>query len=674
MAAGIVISPVALGFLAPAARRRLAGGWRLRLRNGERRVLRKRLPPPVSEWCEKHRVVTMGRYPGRWHNFLTPYSAGIMDAAFSPTVETVIVCKSPQTGISEAANNCVAFAADYFPGPALYVYPDEQTARENSRDRIQPMFTSGSRLKGLLTGIEDDFGLLRINLRSMPIYLAWAGSPARLGNKPIRHLVLDEVDKYPEFAGKKEASPIALAEKRTITFRGRRKIFKISTPTVEAGPIWQALTTEAEAVFEYWVSCPECGELQQIFFADIRWPADERDPERLESRDLARWRCHGCRREFDDHGRDLAVRAGGWYAAPGGRLGEAGEKRRRKPGLRLDIYLERRRPKKIAFHLPAWLSHFVSLSECAAAFLKSRNNPAKLRDFMNNFEARPWVIRSAVRREDAILRLRDDRPRGVVPGPVDGRLRIVALTAGVDTQDDGFYYEIRAWAPGPELESWQVAAGFVDSKDALLEILFDSDYRDPAGNRYIVNLAIQDAMGHRTAEVYDLTRKHRRRHLPYQGARSLTAPYTFTQLEFYPASRGRKIPIPGGLRLVRGNSGYFKDLLDAKLRIAPGDPGAWHLNAETTEEYARQLCAEFIDEKGIWQCKPNAANHFWDCAYLNLLAADILRLKTRRRPAAGGNQPSPLEEKTVSGSRSENNNRPADAPAAAAKKKTRRFW
>jgi len=92
--------------------------------------------------------------------------------------------------------------------------------------------------------VQDDVATLQINLQHMPVYMAWAGSASRLANKPIRYIVLDEVDKYPD-AGKREAGPIKLAEKRKTTFRWDYKIWKISTPTVEQGPIWQALQNEA---------------------------------------------------------------------------------------------------------------------------------------------------------------------------------------------------------------------------------------------------------------------------------------------------------------------------------------------------------------------------------------------------------------------------------------------
>ena len=85
--------------------------------------------------------------------------------------------------------------------------------------------------------------------------------------------------------------------------------------------------------------------------------------------------------------------------------------------------------------MPSWISHFVSLSDAAAAFLRGLRDKGKLRDFKNNHEAVPWVVYEHERKEDAVLALKDDRPQGLVPsGGV-----VAALTAGVDTQDNGFW-------------------------------------------------------------------------------------------------------------------------------------------------------------------------------------------------------------------------------------------
>lgn len=605
-----------------------------RFSEAERRVYRRRKKIPVSEWAERHRVVTMGSLRGRWKNSVTPYGAGIMDASFFPSVQTVILCKSPQVGGTEFVNNCIAYVVDRDPGPVLDVYPDEQTARENSKDRILPMIQQSRRLRSYLTGMPDDEAAFRINLQHMQIYMAWARSAARLANKPIKYAKCDEIDKYPDTANKRETSPILLAEKRTIWYRLLgRKIWKLSTPTVEAGPIWVAMTTEAQVIFDYYACCPDCGEIQLMAFKRIKWPEDERDPERIESRDMAWYECRHCKSRWGDHKRDAAVRWGQWRArtrSEEGRLREMPDPEG-KGGEELFEYLKKHRPRKIAFHIPAWLSHFVGLSEIAAAFLKGHQDKNKLKDFKNNYEALPWKDYTIERQEDRILKLRDDRPRGRVPS--EGM--VSCLTAGVDTQDYGFWYEIRAWGYGPALESWQVREGYIDTLDfeILERILFHERYHDAEEREYFVRFAVQDAMGHKTSEVYDFARRHRGRLLPFQGKQDLTQPYQYSQIDYYPPdSKGRRRPIPGGLRLLRVNVTYYKNLLAGKLEVAPDDPGAWHLHGETTEEYARHMCAEYTNERGYWEVAEQRPNHFWDCGVLNLVAAEVIGVKFLGKP------------------------------------------
>ena len=598
----------------PFARRETKAAY-LRLPIGVKKILRKRKQIAVSDWCERHRVVTMSSVTGPWKNRVTPYLAGIMDASFYPSVEEIDICAAPQTGKSECINNCIGYCIDRRPGSVLYVYPDEMTARENSQDRIIPMITSSRRLCTYLTGYVTDTNSLRINLQHMQIYMGWARSAARLANKPLPYLVLDEVDKYPETAGKKEAGPIPLAEKRTRTYRGYRKIWKASTPTIESGPIWQALAN-ADVVFDYWVKCPECGAWQIMIFENIRWPKDCRDPNVMEAQDLARYLCPKCEARWDDQVRDQAVRTGDWRSRP------VDDKDR---PLSMTTFLRSRKPKKIAFHIPSWISHFVGLSEVAARFLKGLGDKTLLRDFQNNDRAEPWVAYSKERKEDRILALRDDRPRGRVPGSG----KVAALIGTVDTQDYGFWYEIRAWGYGLEKESWQIREGYVTTFDAVAEVMWRSEYRDNDGLSYVVNLVLQDALGHRTSEVYDFCRKYRSRIIPIFGRQTMANPYTWTNIEYYP---GTKKVIPGGLRALNINSQFYKDDLSGILEIAPSDPGAWHFHSETTFEWAQHLTAEYRDEKNIWQCPSGKANHGWDCSYLQLAGHDILGVRYWKRP------------------------------------------
>ncbi|MFH1059066.1 MAG: terminase gpA endonuclease subunit, partial [Pseudomonadota bacterium] len=44
-------------------------------------------------------------------------------------------------------------------------------------------------------------------------------------------------------------------------------------------------------------------------------------------------------------------------------------------------------------------------------------------------------------------------------------------------------------------------------------------------------------------------------------------------------------------------------------------------------DYARQLCSETKDERGLWQNPRRRANHFLDCEVLQLVCADYLGIR-----------------------------------------------
>lgn len=579
---------------------------------GERRIYkRKRKGVKPSELIQQIRMVTYGPFDGHKMDFsINPFGADILDASFFPSVQEITVCCAPQVVKTTFAENFLAVVAKTDPGHALVVYPDKDTTTENSRDRIQPMFTRSPGLAGLVTGYDDDMSGKRIKLLSMIIYMGWAGSATSLGNKSVRYLILDEKDKYPRTPNKDEAGTSDLADKRTNAYRYNKKILNLSTPTVESGPIWQDLL-RAEVIFELWARCPQCLTYQVMHFGDrespsgIKWPAEERDPEKIKNHDLAWYQC-SCGAKWDSHQRDRAVREG--------------QLRAKGDGRELFAYLAAYKPVHIAFHLPSWVSTFITLGKAAAAFLSGSMDKIKLRDFQNNHAAEPWLDYHQESTAEKILLLRDDRPAGLVPG----NNQVATLLFGADTQDNGFYYKILAVGYGLIQDTWVIKYGFVTSFAALAKVLWENEYLDGAGLVYPVRFGLIDSQGHRTTEVYDFCRQHRGQVLPANGQRTKAQPFTYGNQEFYP---GSKKAIPGGLQLVNIDTTRYKDQLDNRLAIAPTDPGAWRLHSETDEDYARQMTAEARDENGIWQQIGSRANHYWDCGVLCQVAADILDVK-----------------------------------------------
>lgn len=594
--------------------------WEWIFSKGERAVLRHRAPVAVSKWSERHRIIHNSSRPGRWNNMVTPYAAGIMDAAFFPSVQTEVIMKCPQSAGTESVHNCIAYSLDRAPGPVLYVYPDETTARENAQDRIIPMLNASPRLRDYMTGTSDDLASLRIKLAHTTIYMAWSGSAARLGNKPIRYVVMDELDKYQ--SSSKEASAEALAEKRVITWGRRSIIWKLSTPTVVDGPIDLAFKT-AERRYRYYAVCPQCQKEILPDFEQVGWDRDCQDPAVIRSHDLGFYTCQECGCRWNDGERDLAVRAGKW--------------RDEATGESLEDSLTAHAPISIAFHIPALISPFVSLSEIASKLLEYEISPSVdlMKDLQNNYKGEPWQAAFEVRDEEAILSLCDDRPRGAVPGYVDGRPRVAALLAGVDTQGTNehtgyFRYVIRAFGYGENEESWLVQTGTAPSFTALDDILWHSVYHDADGREYRVRACMIDAMGARTKEVYTWAIQHRGRVFPWQGKRAMSQPFSTTALEYFPGTKSQKVVIPGGLSLMVCDTTFFKSDLSHKLSIAPQDPGAFHLHENAGGmllQYAREMCAEVWDDKKQgWENPKGKPNHSWDCEVMALAMAHILNI------------------------------------------------
>ena len=651
---------------------------RVRLSEPERKVFRKHKKIPVSRWVERHRYVTMSVLPGRWRNEVTPYLDGIMDASFFPSVQTVIICKAPQVGGTEAILNCLGYAIDRDPGSALCIYPDEMTAKENCSDRIQPMISHSPALRAYMTGLDDDSSMLKISLQHMSIYMAWARSAARLANKPIRYLIFDEVDKYPDNAGKRESDPISLGEARTITYRHNRRIWKISTPTIESGNIWKALTTEAQVIFDFWVKCPACGAMQKMTFGQIKWAhkaepgpdgkCHSEEPETIEAEKLAWYECPHCLVQWNDYDRDISVRSGQWR--------ERVKKRDDQPaveGLPLREYLHRHRPVKIGFHIPSWLSPFVSLASPASAFLRGLTDINKFKDFHNKHLAEPWKLTVISKSEDQIMAARCELGAQVVPE------RAIALTLGVDSQLSGSWFAVRAWADG--LTSWLIHYGFLPTDEDLDTLMYDTTYPVAGSDRRMrIFRACRDTGGTKkfedmtmTEQIYFWLLKNRGRGgvalWGTKGSSSALPGMLGLGNAIMSTPSGKKLP--DVLRLIMVDTDKAKDQFHYRLQLASKPetrdlPGAAFLHADTGMDYVAQILAEQkqLDEKGreVWENVHNRPNHLLDAEVLAAACVEMefpgggLRVLAEmlRRQGTPGSEP---EEKKTKREQNKNNRR-----------------
>ncbi len=575
----------------------------------------------VSEWADRNRFLDpkIQAFPGLWHTDLTPYLREPMNAFNDPAVEEITLMFCTQIGKTEDLLNCLAYAIDQDPGPALWVHAREEDAKTFSTDRLQRMLFISPALRAHLTKRQDDISKLFIELDRMSIHLAGSSSPAALASKPIRYLFLDETDKYPPFSGK-EADPIKLARERTKTYKLSRKIVKASSPTTSEGYINKEF--EASDRCRYYVPCPHCGEYQTLVFrTQLKWPDDLDDqPEKIKNENLAWYECACCKGKITDIHKQQMLAAGKWVPE-GCEIDKAG-----------NITGEIPRTSKRGFHINALYSPWIAFSEVAAEFLECKDEPKDLMNFVNSWLAELWDDHLEHTEPHQLEKLIRPYRKSTVP------MEVKVLTAAVDVQKDHFYVQIDGWAPGQR--SWRILAERVETWEDVEQVVLIDDYKMEASQeRMQVRLAVIDT-GFRTNEVYEFCRDHKDRVRAIKGVDHLNGPtYVISKIDTLPKS-GKKIP--GGLKLWRLDTCYFKDKLTRLMQNAleDGAHAGYYFYEDMAKEYFKQLCAEHkvpvMDKKRNkvhyeWQKKHRSGkNNFLDTAVYNVLAADLLRVYKMR--------------------------------------------
>jgi Bacteriophage tail assembly protein len=557
----------------------------------------KHLKPPesllVSEWAKKYRVLDSksSAIPGKWNNELTPYLIDIMNEFNNVETEEIIFVKPTQVGGTEALQNMLGYVVMQDPSPVMIVYPTDILAESISENRLQPMFNNSPELKQRFKKRESS--KLELQCEGMYISLNGANSPSSLSSKPVRILLLDEVDKYPR-ATKKEADPIKLARERTKTFPNK-KIFLASTPTLKTGHIWKAKES-ADVVKHYKVPCPHCGEYIELQFKQIIWPK-EKGMSYADRAEFANYVCQECGCIITDQHKPQMLRFGRWEI----------------------VKQKTQFPRKVCYWMNTLYSPFVRFGEIAKEFLASKDDPEEFQNFINSWLAEPWEDTKLKTNADLVLERQTDYQEFEVPDWA------VILTGGVDVQETSLYWTIRAW--GPYLTSQNMTHGQALSFNEI-ENVMNAEYKKRNGETLLVNLCGIDS-GDQTDEVYDFCADNSEWAIPVKGVASNYSHFKISTINKI-SSKAH------GDRLLLVDGGKYKDMIASRM-AKPNGRGSWMVYQGCDREYAEQVTAEHkVSEKGsggrvnlVWVPKTSHAdNHYLDSEVYCLAVADVLGVRT----------------------------------------------
>jgi phage terminase large subunit GpA-like protein len=287
--------------------------------------------------------------------------------------------------------------------------------------------------------------------------------------------------------------------------------------------------------------------------------------------------------------------------------------------------MEKIKPKSVGFQYNRLDTPWFSFGEVIAEYLNSLDDPSALMNFENSWMAMPYVERAEKKSELQLLEKRISVPKLICP---DGAL---AVTAGIDPGQKGFWFLSLAWLPG--MIKHVLDYGFISlvgqNQDEQIrevrEFVFSSRYYSFSGNVfYPIWRAGMDTGGGKdendetmTERAYTIIRSASdgKRLLGTKGrSTSSVAKMNLTTIDKMPGKQGK--PIPGGLNIWMLNTDAIKDSLSYFMGLPNGSPGSISFNQDVDNTLIKHILAEEKQKnrRGEWEwVQVSRDNHLLDC-------------------------------------------------------------
>jgi phage terminase large subunit GpA-like protein len=519
-----------------------------------------------------------------------------MLAATDESVKQLTIMSCSQLLKSELINNVIAYHIVNDPCPTILMQPTVSMAESYSKDRIDPMIKESPALFELVKEKKSRDSQNTILHKVFPggqLTMIGANSPSELASRPIRLVLCDEVDRYPESAGE-EGDPINLIWERSATFINR-KLICCSTPTIQGRSRIERLY-ELSDMRVHCAVCPHCEHGEELKFENVKW--QDNDPE------TAKYVCPACHIPWTETERQRAVQ-NGYYQANAPFKGHAG------------------------FKVTKLSSPWEPVSVLAKKFLEARKNPQMLKVFFNTQLAETWVERGEVPDFKRLYERREQYPiNEIQPG-------VMFLTAGSDVQKDRIEVEIVGW--GKDKQSWSIDYRVIMGETSTeapwkeLDKLLNETWTSPDGRDLQIRMFTIDS-GFNTQHVYNWVKGH-----PASRVRAIKGSDGLQMMSGTPKDVELR---KDGTRLTRASkswpvgSSVIKEELYSWLRLdGAGDdgvfaPGFCHF-PQYDEEYFKRLCSEQLMKKIInkhvkfrWE-KIHERNEALDCRVYARAAAHM---------------------------------------------------
>tara|TARA_R110000772_G_scaffold23646_1_gene63130 strand:+ start:1773 stop:3716 length:1944 start_codon:yes stop_codon:yes gene_type:complete len=560
----------------------------------------------VDEWSDRFMIIPKSSGSneyGPYRTDRTPHARQIMRAlSDNHPCKKVVAKVASQMFKTQVAMNWLACSIHQSPANFLLLMPTGKLHKRIAA-RIDKIVAAVPEIKSLVAKPNSRDAQNNLDTKEYKggaLFLATAGAAANLSEVPARRVAFDEVDRAVGNVDG-EGDPIKLGEARQTTFQSNRKGYYYSSPTIEGESRIHELFeqgTQRKALAE----CIHCGHELDLQFENlvtlddgaVVYPCDK---------------CGGMHQEAD---KTAMFKRGLWSDS----IGSDGETESFTAS---------------AMFLPyGWLSwRDLTLEYNAAKQDLDDGAEETMIVFYNTRLAKCWERKKEQAKHNSLMARA--QPYDLMTVPYGAFI----LTAAVDTQDDRLEMKVIAWGEGMEcyVVNYKVVLGSPadDETWEALEYYLKQEYKHTSGNMLRVSAAFIDSGGHYTQEVYNFTRRRKRRKIfAIKGSSSPGKPIL---------GRCSKVDVNHNGRLEKKGVSLWmigtdtaKDYLLNRWDKADG-PGAVHFSHELEEDYYKQLTSEYRTTRiyrgrkiPAWEKKARDRNEALDLMVYNLAASHYLGL------------------------------------------------
>ncbi|HCD1466168.1 TPA: phage terminase large subunit family protein [Escherichia coli] len=458
------------------------------------------IPVPLTtvQWADQYYYLPKesSYTPGQWETL--PFQVAIMNSMGNDRIRTVNLIKSARVGYTKMLLGVEAYFIEHKSRNSLLFQPTDSAAEDFMKSHVEPTIRDVPVLLELAPWFgrkhRDNTLTLKRFSSGVGFWCLGGAAAKNYREKSVDVVCYDELSSF-EPDVEKEGSPTLLGDKR-IEGSVWPKSIRGSTPKIKGFCQIEKAANESAHFMRFYVPCPHCGEAQYLKFGDdatpfgLKW--EKGKPETVY------YLCehNGCvirQSELDQtDGRWICDNTGMW-TRDGLTFYSAGDE-------------EIPPPRSISYHIWTAYSPFTTWVQIVYDWLDALKDPNGVKTFINTTLGEPYEEAVAEKLSFELLLEKVCHYDAQVP------LRVVYLTAGIDSQKNRYEIYVWGWAPGEEafLIDKQIIMGRPEDEDTLkrVDAVIRKKYRHADGTEISISRVGWDTGGIDQDIVYQRSRKH----------------------------------------------------------------------------------------------------------------------------------------------------------------------